>query len=150
MKKTLVQKQMIWFPDGGHKPMDCAQFNGWGAPPRNAALNGFLDGLNLKELLEMAGTTVVQLQQAKNGQPVYVNAPNGQQQNITPILMSKLEEQAQRQQTSVDNMIKMMQMQMMNNNNNKPPQKDNTLLYVGLGAGALVLIGGIYFLTKKK
>jgi hypothetical protein len=29
-------------------------------------------------------------------------------------------------------------------------QQDNTMLYVGIGAGALVLLGAVFFLTRKK
>lgn len=111
------------------------------------SLNGFWDGANFMGILNTIGGTWSQIEQAKNGQPVYVQNPNGEQQNIAPILLKKLEEQAKAQQTSVDNLMKMMQMQMQAQQ--EQPKKDNTLLYVGIGAGVLVLLGGIYVITKK-
>ncbi|MGG8495954.1 hypothetical protein ACQY1Q_06035 [Tenacibaculum sp. TC6] len=137
MRKSLIQQQIAW----GKTSLVAS-------PKRSNALNGFFDGLNLKDLISTAGTTWAQIEQARNGQPVYVNTPGGQQQDIAPLLVSKLEQQAQQQQKSVDDMMKMLQMQMMNNN--KPPQKDNTMLYIGLGIGAIVLLGGVYMITKKK
>lgn len=113
----------------------------------NHSLNGFWDGANLMGILNTIGGTWAQIEQAKNGKPVYVQNANGQQQNIAPLLLKKLEEQAKAQQTSVDNLMKMMQMQMQAQQ--EQPKKDNTLLYVGIGAGVLVLLGGIYVITKK-
>lgn len=111
------------------------------------SLHGFWDGANLMGILNTIGGTWAQIEQAKNGKPVYVQSANGKQQDIAPLLLRKLEEQAKAQQTSVDNLMKMMQMQMQSQQ--QPPKKDNTLLYVGIGAGVLVLLGGIYVITKK-
>ncbi|WP_299134579.1 hypothetical protein [uncultured Tenacibaculum sp.] len=151
MGKSIIQKELLYNQTGGLKPtkdMICAQFEGWGPAPTNG-MNGFFDGLNLKDLISTAGTTWAQIEQARNGQPVYVQGSNGQQQNIAPLLVSKLEAQAKQQQTSVDNMIKMLQMQMQAQaENNKP--KDNTLKYIAIGAGVLVLFGGVYLITRKK
>ena len=63
----------------------------------------------------------------------------------------KLEQQAQANQMSMDKMVQMMQMQMMQNQQEKQAsKKDNTALYVGLGVGALVLVGGIFLVTQNK
>lgn len=111
------------------------------------SLNGFWDGANLMGILNTIGGTWSQIEQAKNGKPVYIKSPSGDSKDIAPLLLQKLEEQAKAQQTSVDNLMKMMQMQMQNHQ--EKPQKDNTLLYVGISAGVLVLLGGIYVITKK-
>lgn len=113
--------------------------------PHDSSLNGFWDGANLMGILNTVGGTWSQIEQARNGKPVYVKQANGQTQDIAPMLIAKLEQQAKSQQTSVDNLMKMMQLQMQQ----QPPKKDNTLLYVGIGAGALALLGGIYIITKK-
>ncbi|SED21839.1 hypothetical protein SAMN04489761_4661 [Tenacibaculum sp. MAR_2009_124] len=159
MKRSLIQQQFMLEATEGIKPhtghaTNCQikvadQYKGWGPPPQNS-LNGFFDGLNLKDLISTAGTTWAQVEQARNGQPVYVNTPQGGQQDISPLLVSKLEQQAQQQQTSVDNMMKMMQMQMQQASQNKPQPKSNTKLYIALGVGAIVVLGGAYMLTKKK
>lgn len=83
----------------------------------------------------------------KNGKPVYVQNASGGQQNIAPQLIAKLEEQAKMQQTSVDNLLRVMELQFKNNT--EPVRKDNTLLYVGLGAGVLAFGTIIYLISKK-
>lgn len=113
--------------------------------PYNTSLNGFWDGANLMGIINTVGGTWSQIEQARNGQPVYVKQANGQTQNIAPRLLERLEEQAKAQQMSVDNLVEVIKMQQQ-----QPPKKDNTLLYVGIGATALVLtLGGIYVMTKK-
>lgn len=117
--------------------------------PVDTGLNGdgkFWDGANLMGIINTIGGTWSQIEQARNGKPVYVQGTNGAKQDIAPMLMAKLEQQAQAQQTSSDNLFKAIQLQIQSQQE-KP--KDNTLLYVGLGAGALVLLGGIYMITKK-
>ncbi len=155
-KKSIIHKQVLLEGTGQKPPVDYWQdckdlyypTKTWGIPPQNS-LNGILDGLNLMDIIKTGAATYVQVEQAKNGQPVYVNTPQGGKQDIGPILMSKLEQQAQQQQTSVNNMMQMLQMQMQANQNQQKP-KDNTMLYVGIGVAALVVIGGAFILTKKK
>jgi len=118
--------------------------------PINTGLNGdgkFWDGANLMGIINTIGGTWSQIEQARNGKPVYVQGANGGKQDIAPMLMAKLEQQAQTQQTSSDNLFKAIQLQIQSQQDQKP--KDNTLLYVGIGAGALVLLTGVYMMTKK-
>jgi len=117
---------------------------------------GFFSDFNLNGLLDTllkGGMTWAQIEAAKNGKDVYVQGQGGgQKENITPILISKLQEQAAANQTSVNQMMQIMQQQLAQNNN-VPAKKDNTLLYVGIGVGFLVLVGGglmIISNTKKK
>ena len=115
--------------------------------------NGFFSDFNLNGLLDTllkGGMTWAQIEAAKNGKDVYVQGQNGdQKENITPILISKLESQAAAQQTTVNQMMQMMQQQMVQNAS-QPPKKDNTLLYVGIGTGVLVLLGGTIMLINNK
>ncbi|CAA0177255.1 hypothetical protein NACSLCCMFF_190053 [Tenacibaculum maritimum] len=111
-------------------------------------LHGFWDGANLMGIINTIGGTWSQIEQARNGKPVYVQQANGETKDIAPMLIAKLEQQAQAQQTSVDNLVKVMEMHLKSQQ--QPPKKDKTLLYVGVGAGVLVLLGGMYVLTKNK
>ncbi len=109
----------------------------------NITLNGLL-GTLLK-----GGATWAQIEAAKNGKNVYVQGSGGQKENITPMLISKLEEQAKAQQTTVNSLMTMMQAQMVNNNKPKE-KKDNTLMYVGIGVGTIALGAIVYMITNKK
>ncbi len=116
--------------------------------------DGFFSNFNLNGLLDTmlkGGMTWAQIEAAKNGKDVYVQGQAGdQKENITPILISKLEAQAAAQQTTVNQMMQVMQQQMTQNQNNNNPNEDNTLKYVGIGVGSLVLIGGILMLVNNK
>ncbi|CAL2114128.1 conserved hypothetical protein [Tenacibaculum sp. 190130A14a] len=114
----------------------------------STGLHGFWDGANLMGIINTIGGTWSQIEQARNGKPVYVQQANGETKDIAPMLIAKLEQQAQAQQTSVDNLVKVMEMHLKSQQ--QPPKKDKTLLYVGVGAGVLVLLGGMYVLTKNK
>ena len=119
----------------------------------SASKGGFFSDFNLNGLLDTllkGGMTWAQIEAAKNGKDVYVQGNGGSSENITPILISKFEETAKAQQTTVNNLMMMMQQQMQQNQNNQPPKKDNTLMYVGIGAGVLVLLGGVFLMTKSK
>lgn len=113
---------------------------------------GFFEGFNLNGLLDTllkGGMTWAQIEAAKNGKDVYVQGEGGSKENVTPILISKLQEQAAAQQTSVNQMMKIMQAQL--NQNNKPEKKDNTILYVTGGIGLLLLVGiGIMVASSNK
>lgn len=108
----------------------------------------FWDGANLMGILNTIGGTWTQIEQAKSGKPVYVQNATGGHQDIAPQLLAKLEEQAQSQQTSVDNLMRMMELQFKNNQ--QPPKKDNTLLYIGLGTAGVFALGTVIYLIKKK
>lgn len=112
---------------------------------------GFFDGFNLNGLLDTllkGGMTWAQIEAAKNGKDVYVQSAGGSKENVTPILISKLQEQAAAQQTSVNQMMQIMQAQL--NQNQKPEKKDNTILYVTGGIGLLLLVGiGIMVASNK-
>lgn len=119
--------------------------------PTSSAGGGFFAGTNLMSLLGTIGGTWAQIEAAKKGQQVIVKDSSGATRDIAPELMQKLEQQAQANQTSVDNMMKMMQMQIMQAQQEKAkPKKDNTALYIGGGVAALVLLGGIYYVTQSK
>ncbi|MFL0063727.1 hypothetical protein [Tenacibaculum maritimum] len=105
-------------------------------------LNGLLDTL-LK-----GGMTWAQVEAAKNGKDVYVQNQGGQKENITPMLVAKMEQQAAAQQTTVNQMMQMMQAQ-MSQKNNTATKDDKTLLYVGLGAGFLILVGGVIVVVNS-
>jgi len=107
----------------------------------------FWDGANLMGILNTIGGTWAQIEQAKNGQPVYVQNANGGQQNIAPQLLAKLEQQAQANQTSVENLVRVMELQFRNQ---PPPKKDNTLLYLGIGTAGVLAFGTIIYLISKK
>ncbi|WP_299835517.1 hypothetical protein [uncultured Tenacibaculum sp.] len=118
---------------------------------------GFFDGFNLNGLLDnllKGGMTWAQIEAAKNGKDVYVQGDGGQKENISPILVSKLQEMSAEQNKTTNEILKMMQIQMLGQNNNQPDDnKDNTLMYVGIGAGVLILLGGVIYLAsnnKKK
>lgn len=117
---------------------------------------GFFSGFNLNGLLNTllkGGMTWAQIEAAKNGKDVYVQGSGGNKENITPMLISKFNEQAAAQQKTTTEILKTMQAQMSLNNANTPVKKDNTLKYVGIGVGILVLLGGGIFLinnNKKK
>ncbi len=112
---------------------------------------GFFAGTNFMGLLNTIGGTWAQIEAAKKGQQVIVKDSSGNTRDIAPELMQKLEQQAQANQTSVDSLMQMMQMQMVQNQQEKQAsKKDNTALYVGLGVGALVLVGGIFLVTQNK
>lgn len=118
--------------------------------PTSSAGGGFWD-MNFTGLLSTVGATAAQLIAASKGQQVIVKDSSGATRDIAPELMQKLEQQAQANQTSVDSMMKMMQMQMMQAQQEKnKPKKDNTALYVGGGVAALVLLGGILYITQSK
>ncbi len=117
---------------------------------RQNGLNGdgsFWDGANLMGILNTIGGTWTQIEQAKNGKPVYVQNANGGQQNIAPQLLAKLEQQAQANKTSVDNLVRVMELQFRNQ---APPKKDNTLLYLGIGTASVLAFGTIIYLINKK
>ncbi|WP_299673273.1 hypothetical protein [uncultured Tenacibaculum sp.] len=118
---------------------------------------GFFDGFNLNGLLDnllKGGMTWAQIEAAKNGKDIYVQGDGGQKENISPILISKLQEMSAEQNKTTNEILKMMQIQMLGQNNNKPDEnKDNTLMYIGIGTGVLVLLGGVIYLAsnnKKK
>ncbi|WP_435263854.1 hypothetical protein [Tenacibaculum sp. nBUS_03] len=117
---------------------------------------GFFSGFNLNGLLNTllkGGMTWAQIEAAKNGKDVYVQGSGGNKENITPMLISKFNEQAAAQQKTTTEILKTMQAQMSLNNANAPAKKDNTLKYIGIGVGALVLVGGGILLinsNKKK
>lgn len=111
---------------------------------------GFFSGTNFMSLLSTIGGTWAQIEAAKNGQQVIVKDSSGNTKDIAPMLMQKLEKQAQANQTSVDSLMQMMQMQMLKEQQqNSKPKKDNTALYVGLGVGAIVLLGGVFLVTQN-
>ncbi len=120
---------------------------------RRQALSGlhgdgsFWDGANLMGILNTIGGTWTQIEQAKNGKPVYVQNANGGQQNIAPELLAKLEQQAAANQTSVENLMRVMELQFKNQS---PPKKDNTLLYLGIGTAGVIAFGTIIYLISKK
>lgn len=122
--------------------------------PSNAPTSsggGFLKGTNLMGLLSTIGGTWAQIEAAKSGRKVIVQDGSGSSKDISNELMQKLDQQAKANKTSVDGLMQMMQMQMLKDSQDKPnPVKDNTALYVGLGVGALVLLGGIVYVTQKK
>ena len=111
---------------------------------------GFWDGVNLMGILNTIGGTWSQIEQARSGKPVYVQNPqSGTQQNIAPILLNRIEQERQQQQTSEANLMRMLQLQLTQQSPPPPVVKDNTLKYMGIGAGVLVLLGGVYVITKK-
>ncbi|TCP22396.1 hypothetical protein EV195_11245 [Tenacibaculum skagerrakense] len=120
---------------------------------RRQALSGlhgdgsFWDGANLMGILNTIGGTWTQIEQAKNGKPVYVQNASGGQQNIAPELLAKLEQQAAANQTSVENLMRVMELQFKNQS---PPKKDNTLLYLGIGTAGVIAFGTIIYLISKK
>ncbi|WP_299833761.1 hypothetical protein [uncultured Tenacibaculum sp.] len=119
-------------------------------PQAHIGLNGdgsFWDGANLMGILNTIGGTWTQIEQAKNGKPVYVQNANGGQQNIAPQLLAKLEQQAQANQTSVENLVRVMELQFRNQ---PPPKKNNTLLYLGIGTAGVLAFGTIIYLISKK
>jgi len=119
--------------------------------PTTTSGGGFFAGTNFMGLLNAIGGTAAQIIAAGKGQQVIVKDANGNTRDIAPELKMKLEQQAQANQMSMDKMVQMMQMQMMQNQQEKQAsKKDNTALYVGLGVGALVLVGGIFLVTQNK
>ena len=108
---------------------------------------GFWDGANLMGILNTIGGTWTQIEQAKNGKPVYVQNASGEQQNIAPQLLAKLEQQAQANRTSVENLMRVMELQFRNQ---PPPKKDNTLLYLVIGTACILAFGTIIYLITKK
>ncbi|CAM1343763.1 conserved hypothetical protein [Tenacibaculum amylolyticum] len=120
-----------------------------------ASLSGdgsFWDGANLMGILNTIGGTWAQIEQARNGQPVYVKNAQGSTEDIAPTLRNNFEAQANQLQMSVENLAQTMRLQIqqqIQQNQNPPPKKDNTLLYVGIGAGVLGFLGIIYVITKK-
>lgn len=111
---------------------------------------GFFGGVNLMGLLSTIGGTWAQIEAAKSGKQVIVKDSTGGSKDIAPELMQKLQQQAQANQLSTDKFMQMMQMQMMQQQQDKSaPKKGNTALYVGLGVGALVLVGGIFYATSN-
>ncbi|WP_233860886.1 hypothetical protein [Tenacibaculum piscium] len=115
--------------------------------PQDAPSGGgsaFMQGANLMGILQTIGGTWAQIEQAKHGKQVIVGG-----KDIAPQLRNNLDQQAKANNTSSDNLMQMMMMQMMQQN--KPaPKKDNTTLYIGLGVGALVILGAIAMMTKNK
>ncbi|MFL0077013.1 hypothetical protein V3A08_07440 [Tenacibaculum maritimum] len=114
---------------------------------------GFFSGFNLNGLLDTllkGGMTWAQIEAAKNGKDVYVQGAGGAKENVTPILISKLQAQAAAQQTSVNQMMQIMQAQ-LDKDKNKPDKKDNTVLYIAGGVGFLLLVGiGIMAANSNK
>ncbi len=110
---------------------------------------GFWDGANLMGILNTIGGTWTQIEQAKSGKPVYVQNAGGGQQNIAPQLLAKLEQQAQAQKTSVDNLMRVMELQ-FKTNNQQALKKDNTLLYLGIGTVGVLTLGTLIYLINKK
>ncbi|WP_370408833.1 hypothetical protein [Tenacibaculum dicentrarchi] len=126
--------------DNFSTPQDAPDYGGGGS----SGGGGLLDGLNVMNVLKLVGGTWAQIEQAKHGKQVIVGG-----KDIAPQLRNNLEQQAKANNTSSDNLMQMMMMQMMQQN--KPaPKKDNTTLYIGLGVGALVLLGAIVMMTKNK
>lgn len=121
-------------------------------PPYQTGLSGdggFWDGANLMGILNTIGGTWTQIEQAKSGKPVYVQNAGGGQQNIAPQLLAKLEQQAQAQKTSVDNLMRVMELQ-FKTNNQQAQKKDNTLLYFGIGTVGVLTLGTLIYLINKK
>ncbi|CAM1344201.1 conserved hypothetical protein [Tenacibaculum amylolyticum] len=120
--------------------------------PYDASLGGFFQDTTLMGLLNTIGGTWAQIEQARNGQPVYVKNAQGSTEDIAPTLRNNFEAQASQLQMSVENLAQTMRLQIqqqIQQNQNPPPKKDNTLLYVGIGAGVLGFLGIIYVITKK-
>lgn len=142
------------FDFGGSNSSDSASNDSSTSTTTTSSGGGFFSDFNLNGLLDTllkGGMTWAQIEAAKNGKDVYVQGQGGQKENITPMLIAKMEKQAAAQQTTVNQMMQMMQAQMAQNINGKPKEdpKDNTLLYVGIGAGVLVLVGGGIMLMNK-
>ncbi|MBE7690686.1 hypothetical protein [Tenacibaculum piscium] len=115
--------------------------------PQDAPSGGgsaFMQGANLMGILQTIGGTWAQIEQAKHGKQVIVGG-----KDIAPELRYKLEQQAKANNTSSDMLMMMMMNQMAQDKKQKEP-KDNTTLYIGLGVGALVLLGAIAMMTKNK
>lgn len=128
--------------------------NNYSTPTQTSSSGGgFWDGANFMGLLSTIGGTWAQIEAAKKGNQVIVkDTVTGQNTDIAPMLLQKLEEQAKANQTSVDGLMQMMQMQMLQNQqaNNNKPAKDNTALYVGLGVAGVVILGGILYMSSNK
>ncbi|MCD8405792.1 hypothetical protein [Tenacibaculum dicentrarchi] len=126
--------------DNFSTPQDAPDYGGGGS----SGGGGLLDGLNVMNVLKLVGGTWAQIEQAKHGKQVIVGG-----KDIAPQLRNNLEQQAKANNTSSDMLMMMIMNQMAQNNKQKQP-KDNTTLYIGLGVGALVLLGAIVMMTKNK
>lgn len=107
---------------------------------------GFFSGFNINTLLDTVikgGATWAQIEQAKNGKPLFVKDNEGNTQDITPTLISKLNETSSNNNLSVTDMLALLKSQ-----STPPETKDNTLVYVSIGAGTLVL-GTLAFLIMN-
>ncbi len=109
----------------------------------------FWDGANLMGILNTIGGTWSQIEQAKNGKPVYVQNASGQMQDMSPIIDRKIKELAAAQNTTEDRLMNFLRLQHQVNPP-QAPEKDNTLLYVGIGTAGVLAFGTIIYLISKK
>lgn len=94
------------------------------------------------------GGNIAQVISAVNGNAPVVEDANGEAHDITALKAEIARLSAEKNQDSTA--ILQMMAQQLNNEKPAPAKKDNTALYIGLGVGALVLLGGVFFVTTKK
>lgn len=96
------------------------------------------------------GGNIAQIISAIKGDDSTIKDGTGQAHDLTEVRaeIEKISAQKNQDMTAV---MQMMMMQLQNEKKNTtPPKKNNNALYVGIGVGALVLLGGIFYITQNK
>lgn len=94
------------------------------------------------------GGNIAQVISAVKGNAPAVQDANGDSHDITA-LKAEIERLSVEKNQDSGAILQMMAQQ-LNKEKPAPAKKDNTALYIGLGVGALVLLGGVFFVTTKK
>ncbi|WP_271406973.1 hypothetical protein [Tenacibaculum soleae] len=97
------------------------------------------------------GGNIAQIISAVNGNAPTMQDPKGNTHDITAVRAEIAKISAEKNQ-DMNTVLQMMVAQLNKEKNETPPPppKDNTALYIGLGVGALVLLGGVFYITNSK
>lgn len=105
-------------------------------------VGGFLN------MLLSNGGNIAQIISAIKGNAPTIKDGTGKTHDLTGV-RAEIEKISAQKNQDMATVMQMMMVQLQKDKSEKP-KKDNTALYVGLGVGALVLLGGIFYVTQNK
>ncbi len=113
-----------------------------GSQPNWWQRNGNIVTGGVEALKGLALTTAQVMRLIQTDKPVVIQQPGQPPKDYTPQLKQVYQEKGEAG-------INQLMMMMLAKQNQTPPKEDKTLLYVGLGFGGLLLLGGMMYMMKN-